>query len=68
MVSNVIRSGAEMRHFPVGGYTLRWTFLMSFFTTSTAMSASGFLRASVFPLLLDDEEMRLDFRDACTTS
>ena len=40
MVSRLIRDGAEMRTRPVGGWTLRWTFLMSLSTTSTVMSPS----------------------------
>ena len=40
IVSRLMRYGAEMRTRPVGGWTLRWTFLMSFSTTSTAMSPS----------------------------
>lgn len=40
MVSTFIRSGAEMRTLPVGGYTLKWTFLMSSFMTSTVIAPS----------------------------
>src|SRR5579872_1033624 len=41
MVSTFIRRGAEIRTLPAGGCTLRWTFLISFFTTSTAISPSS---------------------------
>src|SRR5580693_7053905 len=61
--SMLMRSGAEIRTLPSGGYTLRWTFLMSFLTTSTVTDPS--LRVvsinSIFLLLLDDEEDALDF-------
>src|SRR6266516_1563856 len=56
MVSTLIRFGAEIRTRPFGGYTLRWTFLMSFNTTSTAMSPRRRLVNSVFPLRFDDEK------------
>jgi len=36
----LMRRGAAMRTRPVGGCTLRWTFLMSFRTTSAAISPS----------------------------
>jgi hypothetical protein len=39
-VSRLMCSGAAMRTRPVGGWTLRWTFLMSFRITSTPMSPS----------------------------
>src|SRR5712691_8393258 len=60
MVSRRIRLGAEMRTRPVGGWTLRWTFLMSFRTTSTAMSPRWICETSVLTLRLDDQEDPLD--------
>ena len=38
MVSRLIRDGAAIRTLPLGGYTLRWMFLMSLSTTSTVIS------------------------------
>src|SRR5207249_11009537 len=63
MVSMRMRFGAEMRTRPVGGWTLRWTFLMSFRTTSTAMSPRWICETSVLTLRLDDQEDALDLGD-----
>jgi hypothetical protein len=52
IVSRSMRCGADIRTVPVGGYTLRWTFLMSFFTTSTAISPRCILSAINIPAAL----------------
>jgi len=43
IVSRLIRIGTESLTLPIGGYTLRWTFLMSFLTTFTVIPASSSL-------------------------
>src|SRR5512133_3598644 len=58
-VSRFIRAGAEMRTLPVGGCTLKWTFLMSLNTTSTVMPPTSI--CLIFMLLEDDLEDALDF-------
>ena len=49
IVSRLIRVGADMRTRPVGGYTLRWTFLMFLNVTSTDPAQSSRSAISIRP-------------------
>src|SRR6185503_19223703 len=58
MVLSFMRACAEMQTLPVGGCTLKWTFLMFLSTTSTEMPPTSI--CLVFMLLEDDLEDALD--------
>src|SRR5690349_14650136 len=58
MVLSFIHVGAEMRTLPVGGCTLKWTFLIFLNTTSTVIPPTSI--CLVFILLKDDFEDAFD--------